>query len=269
MPRPYPQRILVGVDGSERSHEAARFAVQLADATGARVIIAAAYGFRVLGGRLESGERAAALTETAARITGARNWTSRIVPALSPAAGLRSLAASEHADLLVLGSRHRGILGEALPGQVARGMLRDPPCAVAIVAPGTTARPIRHIGVLADPERGGTRAVGVAAGLAVGVSAALRLYQHTPPHRAARLSTEHGEIVAGAGARLAADPRSLADDLAADRLDVLVVPDWPHGLRGRLRRLGRRLPTGTAVLVVAPLAIGPGAADEAAALTAR
>ena len=50
----------------------------------------------------------------------------RIVPAGSFPAGLNAATVSESADLIVLGSRHRGHLGEALPGRVGHGLLRAP-----------------------------------------------------------------------------------------------------------------------------------------------
>jgi len=146
-----------------------------------------------------------------------------MVPAASPAAGLEELARAEGADLLVIGSRHRGRLGEALPGEVGHGLLRSPSRPVVFVAPGEPARPLRHVGVLPD----GDRAVALGERLAAATHADLRVYA--------------GEDV--------------AEDLAAGRLDALVVPDWPHGLMGRLRRRGRRArrPVGRCVLIVAPV----------------
>jgi hypothetical protein len=87
----------------------------------------------------------------------------RIVPAGSVAAGLNAATVSESADLIVLGSRHRGHLGEALPGRVGHGLLRDPSRPVALVAVGEPARPLRHIGVLGGDEQIGPRAVQLAA----------------------------------------------------------------------------------------------------------
>ena len=47
--------------------------------------------------------------------------------------GLRQLAVSEAADVLVLGSTRRGALGRLLHRSLARGLLRDSPCAVTVV----------------------------------------------------------------------------------------------------------------------------------------
>lgn len=217
--------ILVGVDGSARASEALAFADRLAQATGARLVAASVYASRPPWGRLGSGDRAMAIAREAAKSTVA-HCDPLIIPAASPAAGLDQLARAENADLVVIGSRHRGRLGEALPGAVGHGLLRAPSRPVVFVAPGEPARPLRHVGVLADGGADGSRAVALAERLAAATNAELRIY------------TRDGA----------------ADDLAAGRVDALVVPDWPHGLIGRLRRRGRRSdrPIGRCVLIVAP-----------------
>jgi hypothetical protein len=60
------------------------------------------------------------------------------------------------------------------------------------------------------------------------------------------------------------DP-SVSDDLAAGRLDVLVVPAWPHGLAGRLRGHPGRARTSACVVVVVPRTVGPAAVEPATA----
>jgi nucleotide-binding universal stress UspA family protein len=215
--------ILVGVDGSARASEALAFAARLAQATGARLVAASVYASRPPWGRLGSGERALAVAREACAAAGA-HCEPRFIPAPSPAAGLEQLARAEGADLVVIGSRHRGRLGEALPGEVGHGLLRSPSRPVVFVAQGEPARPLRHVGVLPDGERRRTLALGER--LAAATHADLRVYD-------------------GTGA---------AEAVAGGRLDALVVPDWPHGLMGRLRRGGRpaRRPAGRCVLVVAP-----------------
>jgi nucleotide-binding universal stress UspA family protein len=218
-------RILVGVDGSARSGEALAFAGRLAQATGARLVAGSVYASRPPWGRLGSGERAMAVARAAAAAVPVA-CEPRIIPAGSPAAGLDQLARSEHADLIVIGSRHRGGLGEALPGDVGHGLLRSPSRPVVFVAPGEPPRPLRHVGVLPEGEADGHRAIALGERIAAVAHADLQVYR-------------------GAGA---------AEALAAGRLDALVVPDWPHGLMGRLRRRGRpsRTPVGRCVLIVAP-----------------
>ena len=67
----------------------------------------------------------------------------------SPGGGLHRLAEEQHADLLVVGSAHRGALGRAVLGDDTRGSLNGAPCAVAIAAHGYSEhpQPIAAIGV--------------------------------------------------------------------------------------------------------------------------
>lgn len=125
--------IIVGVDGTRRADAAVEFAVRVAGRTGARLVVASVYLFRALGGQMASGERARALAEGAARRCGGIPCQARVVPALTAADGLRQLADDERADLVVLGSRHRGWLGEALAGGVGRRLVRAASCPVALV----------------------------------------------------------------------------------------------------------------------------------------
>jgi nucleotide-binding universal stress UspA family protein len=217
--------ILVGVDGSDRAGEALAFAGRLAQATGAHLVAATVYASPPPWGRLGSGEQALDVAHEAVARAGV-SCEARMVPAGSPAAGLNALALTLDADLVVIGSRHRGRLGEALPGGVGHGLLRAPSRPVVFVAQGEPVRPLRHVGVLPDGPADGHRAVALAERLAAAADAELRVYT--------------GEVA--------------AEDLAAGRLDALVVPDWPHGLIGRLRRRGRRAerPIGRCVLIVAP-----------------
>ena len=118
---------------------------------------------------------------------------------------------------------------------------------MALVAVGEPARPLRYIGVLPGDEGAGPRAVARAAGTA----ARLRVYEPGGGWEAYRSSAER------AGVREVERAGSAADDVAAGEVDALVVPDWPHGLAGRLRRRGRpaRDPAGRCVLVIVPLRV--------------
>lgn len=55
------------------------------------------------------------------------------VPDTSPARALQGQAEARGADLLVVGSCHRGKVGRVLLGDVARGVLHGAPCPVAVV----------------------------------------------------------------------------------------------------------------------------------------
>jgi nucleotide-binding universal stress UspA family protein len=221
--------ILVGVDGTRRADAAAKFAALLAERTRARLIVASVYSFRTLSGRMASGERAQALVEEVVRRAVGIPCETRIALALSPAEGLRQLADDERADLVVLGSRHRGRLGEALAGGVGRRLVRGATFPVALVPDRADSPALDRIGVYAGRGAGGARARAAATRWADAARVELQDYD------------------GGAGP-------SVSDELAAGRLDVLVVPGWPHGLAGRLRRHASRARTAGCVLLVVPQA---------------
>jgi nucleotide-binding universal stress UspA family protein len=227
--------IMVGFDGSRRALDALHFAECLCTQTGWRLVLAAVYPYRSLTGRLGSGDRAAA-TLAAARSRVRGGCETQMAPAPSVPAGLRAIADSVHADLIVLGSRHRGRLGEALAGRTARALLRDGSRAIAIVPAGRRAAPVRHVGVLVEDSEAGREAWATAAALA---------------HDAGAAVTVHGGTVRADDVVTAPE---MADELARGELDVLIVPPWPHGLLGRLRRgVARGAPVrgGCPVLVAA------------------
>jgi nucleotide-binding universal stress UspA family protein len=106
---------------------------------------------------------------------------------------LAELARTERADLLVLGSTHRGPVGRVLPGAMADRLLGDATCAVAVAPRGFGGpsdgdsgwRPlggddervgIRVIGCGYDGSPAAREALDIAAELAVSSGAALRVY---------------------------------------------------------------------------------------------
>ncbi len=139
----------------------------------------------------EQGRDALALGRILAQATDAE-----MLPATAPSAegdGLAQLARSEDADLIVLGSTHRGPIGRVVPGATVERLLGEAPCAVAIAPPGFGHlndgdmgwRPLsgdsgdvrmRVIGVGYDGTPGARNALDIAAELAVANGAALRVY---------------------------------------------------------------------------------------------
>lgn len=106
---------------------------------------------------------------------------------------LAQLALSHEADLVVLGSSHRGPLGRVIPGATVERLLGEAPCAVAVApphfgepAPGADGwRPLsgegedvgmRVVGVGYDGSDAAFEALRSAADLAVANGAALRVY---------------------------------------------------------------------------------------------
>lgn len=141
----------------------------------------------------EQGRDALELGHTLAQASGAE-----MLVATVPTEGgkdLAELARSEEADLLVLGSTHRGSVGRVLPGATAYRLLgeAEAPCAVAVAPPGFGTpsdgdsgwRPLsgdvedvgmRVVGVGYDGSPAAQQALNLAAELAVGNGAALRVY---------------------------------------------------------------------------------------------
>ncbi|HWB68448.1 MAG TPA: universal stress protein [Solirubrobacterales bacterium] len=106
---------------------------------------------------------------------------------------LAQLAHAEEADLVVLGSTHRGSVGRIVPGATVGRLLADAPCAVAVAPPGfadrggaaSSWRPLsgdhddigmRVVGVGYDGSHAAGEALRIAADLAIPNGAALRVY---------------------------------------------------------------------------------------------
>jgi len=89
--------------------------------------------------------------------------------ASSAAAGLHAAAAATEADLIVVGSSHRGPIGRTLPGTTAAQVLHAAPCAVAVAPVGlhnASSVRLQKIGVGFDGEQQARQALAVAARLA-------------------------------------------------------------------------------------------------------
>ncbi len=143
----------------------------------------------------EQGQDALELGQILARANGAE-----MVIATAPAEDgedLVQLARSHEADLVVLGSTHRGPIGRVIPGAMVDRLLGDAPCAVAIAPPGFGRpadaelgwRPLsgdcedvgmRVIGVGFDGSGAAREALETAADLALHNGAALRVYSVAP-----------------------------------------------------------------------------------------
>jgi nucleotide-binding universal stress UspA family protein len=140
-----PPLVVVGVDGSECARDALRFAVQEAQMRAARLQLVTAWS--VPTNLYASGFSAsvdASTFEAAAQATSAEalQHAREAAPELQIEASTPEehpvtalLAASEHADLLVVGSRGRGGFARLVLGSVGEQMARNAPCPVTIVRP--------------------------------------------------------------------------------------------------------------------------------------
>jgi nucleotide-binding universal stress UspA family protein len=162
--------LIIGFDGSPGAHDALAFARRLALATRARPRIVCV---RSRGPVEPTLDAARALF---GNVPGARY---EAVSGTTGARGLCEAAASAEAALIVLGSTHRSGLGAVVAGTTADAVIHAAPCAVAIVPAGYAERgPLRPFGLVAAAVDGGReteRIARIAAGIAEGAGADLRL----------------------------------------------------------------------------------------------
>jgi nucleotide-binding universal stress UspA family protein len=198
--------IVAGTDAHHRGRNAVAFAGALAAATGSRLLLVTVH---------EHGPRPR--RDILRRLRHMRNELAPnalvlMVPDASPANALRRVAEEQHADLIVVGSRHASRARRLLRGEPGMQVLRGAPCAVA-VAPDHERCPQRvaliGIGVDETPES----------------ASALHLAQALAERIAATVEPITAEDGDDAAERLAA---------CSERLDLLVL-----GTRrfGPLRRL--------------------------------
>lgn len=145
--------IVVGVDERSASQDALTLARALCEQSGAHLVVASIrpYWPELLG--LEEYERVlsedeAWLQRTATKLLGDLPFSAHVVGGAHETEGLKEIASAENADLIVVGSTHRGHLGRVLPGSVGERVLNNAPCAVAI-APLGLAQTGLHLGRIA------------------------------------------------------------------------------------------------------------------------
>lgn len=165
-------RVLIGVDGRKGGRDAVTLAVQLA-APGATLTLGHVYGTGLVSGRGAALLREEELMESERLLERERGFAwvdSHVVPHAehSVGHGLHELAERLEADLLVVGSCRRGLLGRALLGNDTADAVNGSSCAVA-VAPARytwTAHQFTLIGVGCDGSPESEHALAAARGLA-------------------------------------------------------------------------------------------------------
>jgi nucleotide-binding universal stress UspA family protein len=178
-------KIIVGVDGSERSRDALALADLLAGAAGARLVIAHVHEYGRLADLLDGGQYETLISQvaesTAAEIRellgDQRAHELQLVAARSPAAGLQDFARDEAASLIVVGSSHRSTVGRVQPGGVGQRLLAGAPIPIALAPLGYAdrARRLAELGCGFDGSDESLRALEWAAALARRAGAALRV----------------------------------------------------------------------------------------------
>lgn len=148
------KNVLVGIDGRANGRDAITLASRLLDEDGrltlAHVHSADLRAFSVIGPELVAEERESSqelLRQERAEAGVEADLVSVTAP--TPGRGLHEQAEAQGADLIVVGSCSRGLLGRAMLGDDTRAALNGTPCAVAVAARGyaAAARPLVRIGV--------------------------------------------------------------------------------------------------------------------------
>lgn len=251
------ENVLIGVDGRQGGRDAVALARQIA-APGAKLTLANVYGGRTIGGlasaiavpfELEAGEQVLARTLRETKL----DARTELVFGESVGRGLHELAERLDADLLVVGSTRRALLGRVLLRDDARGALNGAPCAVAVAsrAYAQAPKPLLRLGIGYNGTPESAQALAAAHVLAerygstieaLWVIALPRVQEETPvpddfdeaikalenqfAARLAELDGVHGRVTYGG-------PR---EELAqfAKGLDLLIVGSRGYGPLGRL-----------------------------------
>jgi nucleotide-binding universal stress UspA family protein len=171
-------KIVVGIHPSEPSHDAVAFARWLAEPVGATIVLATAFPYALGVGRVAEYRRyleddlGRTLAAASAPLAGYDAVETRPLADPSAAHALHTLAEDEGAALIVVGSSHRGAIGQMLLGGTAIRTVHGSPCAVAVVPPRhqpSPDAPARRIGCAFDasPEAEAALASAVAAARAL------------------------------------------------------------------------------------------------------
>ena len=193
--------IVVGYDGPARGGEAIALAEVLRDPRHGSLLLTSAYlptpvpaAPYVIAPPDLRDPTDAMLSEARAQLEGRVPVRTISVPA-APARALTETAEREHADLVVVGSTHRGTVARVLPGTTAERLLHGAPCAVAVAPRGYEGGEIRHIGVAYEGSPEAEAALRAAEALALELGAALTVYCVIEPPPAT-----DSMIAAGSGA---------------------------------------------------------------------
>jgi nucleotide-binding universal stress UspA family protein len=141
--------LVVAFDGSPAAKNALRLGALLARSTGCELLVACVFPPEWLAGlsyepratRLAAGDHRifvrqdadAVLAQARAALPNDLAVNFHALEHESPADGLRQLALSADADMIILGWAHHGPIGRLLHRSVTRRLVRQPPCAVTVV----------------------------------------------------------------------------------------------------------------------------------------
>jgi nucleotide-binding universal stress UspA family protein len=176
--------IVVGVDGRQGGRDALHLAGRLAEAGGGELVAVRVFPYQhrpaLTGSPAVEAERLAtqaALDHELAEM-GIGAARTQVIGDMSPARALHRIAERERADVLVVGSTHRGAVGRVFVGDMALSSLHGSPCPVAVAPTGMANRdatPLNRIGVGFDGTPESRQALALAVALAKSAPAHLEL----------------------------------------------------------------------------------------------
>lgn len=256
--------IVLAVDGGAQQRSATALAADLVRTTGAELTVAHVYAWsrssEVLGNAYELTVRedAHAILAQASEQLGEVTHTTRAIPEPSVPKGLHTLCEELNADLLVIGSSHRGALGRTLLGSMSDRLVHGAPCPIAI-APRDfdgfrSGRPVT-LAVGYDGSSGAVAALAWAAGLAEGLGARLELEGVVEPVVIASpisgVPYDYDRVTA---ARERANREQL--EQAAERISASVAAAY-NELEGPVAQRLADVATGADLLVIGSRGYGP------------
>jgi nucleotide-binding universal stress UspA family protein len=185
------ERVVVGIDGSDSSRDALALARELvgpgSELVLANVYIAGTWPARGNAGIFTSGQRAQA-HEVVKQARNEAGIDAKLATVPSPyvGRGLHELAEDINADLIVVGSSERGLMGRIWHGHDMRSALNGAPSSVAIAPTGYAQQPhaLSEIGVGYDGSPESRRALDVARELASHHGARLSAFEAVPVNAA-------------------------------------------------------------------------------------
>jgi nucleotide-binding universal stress UspA family protein len=168
--------ILIGYDDSDHAKDALALGKTLADERGELTLAGVFPWHPWLPADAPPSPPEVELARAIERAASEHGTRADAFPSSSPARGLHDLAEEMEADLIVVGSSHRGAIGRVLAGSVARGLLHGAPCAIAVAPSGyrDAQRELRTIGVGIDGSPESQLALEAAVELAQARGATLR-----------------------------------------------------------------------------------------------
>ncbi|HET9102523.1 MAG TPA: universal stress protein [Solirubrobacteraceae bacterium] len=248
--------VLVGVDGAEGGRDAIALAKRLSH--GGRLTFGAVYRDEPLAWRGSSAAFTAAQRERAegqlkaaleeAGVDASLRWHG----AATVGRGLHELAEATGADLLVIGSSRRGIMGRVLLGDDTRNSINGAPCAVAVAPAGYAGRrgELIEIGVGYDGSPESEHALTVARALAEAHGSRLSAFEavHLPAYMftgppmpdeatiTAMIEEAREQVDSLQGVEGHAAYGSAAEELTvfSASLDLLVIGSRSYGPVGRI-----------------------------------